>query len=66
MCSPLIFFFPLLEQDDLPRIYLEIAAMKLLCHQHICRLYQVLETPTKIYMVLEYCPGGELFDYIGE
>ena len=25
---------------------------------------QVLETETKIYMVLEYCPGGELFDYI--
>ena len=25
---------------------------------------QVLETDTKIYMVLEYCPGGELFDYI--
>ena len=26
--------------------------------------HQVLETDTKIYMVLEYCPGGELFDYI--
>ena len=26
--------------------------------------FQVLETDTKIYMVLEYCPGGELFDYI--
>jgi maternal embryonic leucine zipper kinase len=25
---------------------------------------KVLETETKIYMVLEYCPGGELFDYI--
>lgn len=23
-----------------------------------------METETKIYMVLEYCPGGELFDYI--
>ena len=59
---------------------LEIAAMKVLCHQNICKLlqvlpqgffffqfssvFQVLETDTKIYMVLEYCPGGELFDYI--
>ena len=25
---------------------------------------QVIETDTKIFMVLEYCPGGELFDYI--
>jgi len=50
--------------EDLPRIRLEIAAMKVLCHQNICKLFQVLETDTKIYMVLEYCPGGELFDYI--
>ena len=27
-------------------------------------LIQVIETETKIFMVLEYCPGGELFDYI--
>ncbi|XP_015470876.1 maternal embryonic leucine zipper kinase isoform X5 [Parus major] len=51
-------------QDDLPRVKLEIDAMKDLSHQHICRLYQVIETPKKIFMVLEYCPGGELFDYI--
>ncbi|XP_068219010.1 maternal embryonic leucine zipper kinase-like [Palaemon carinicauda] len=52
--------------DDLPRIYLEIEAMKQLTHQHICKLYQVLETDMKIFMILEYCPGGELFDYIVE
>jgi len=50
--------------EDLPRIRLEIAAMKVLCHQNICKLLQVLENETKIFMVLEYCPGGELFDYI--
>ncbi|XP_042241673.1 maternal embryonic leucine zipper kinase-like isoform X2 [Homarus americanus] len=52
--------------EDLPRIHLEIGAMKQLAHQHVCKLYQVLETDTKIFMVLEYCPGGELFDYIVE
>ncbi|XP_050724800.1 maternal embryonic leucine zipper kinase-like [Eriocheir sinensis] len=52
--------------EDLPRIYLEIEAMKQLSHQHICKLYQVIETDSKIFMVLEYCPGGELFDYIVE
>uniref|UniRef100_A0A8C2GT37 Maternal embryonic leucine zipper kinase n=1 Tax=Cyprinus carpio TaxID=7962 RepID=A0A8C2GT37_CYPCA len=50
--------------DDLPRVKLEIEAMKNLSHQHVCRLYHVIETSSKIYMVLEYCPGGELFDYI--
>uniref|UniRef100_A0A3Q2Z912 Maternal embryonic leucine zipper kinase n=1 Tax=Kryptolebias marmoratus TaxID=37003 RepID=A0A3Q2Z912_KRYMA len=50
--------------DDLPRVKLEIEAMKNLSHQHICRLYHVIETSSQIFMVLEYCPGGELFDYI--
>ena len=26
--------------------------------------YQVISTPTDIFMVMEYVPGGELFDYI--
>ncbi|XP_029289437.1 LOW QUALITY PROTEIN: maternal embryonic leucine zipper kinase [Cottoperca gobio] len=50
--------------DDLPRVKVEIEAMKNLSHQHVCRLYQAIETSTQIFIVLEYCPGGELFDYI--
>uniref|UniRef100_A0A8C4IXT2 Maternal embryonic leucine zipper kinase n=1 Tax=Dicentrarchus labrax TaxID=13489 RepID=A0A8C4IXT2_DICLA len=50
--------------DDLPRVKVEIEAMKSLSHQHVCRLYHVIETSTQIFMVLEYCTGGELFDYI--
>ncbi|XP_073737442.1 maternal embryonic leucine zipper kinase isoform X5 [Callorhinus ursinus] len=50
--------------SDLPRVKTEIEALKNLRHQHICQLYHVLETANKIFMVLEYCPGGELFDYI--
>ncbi|KAG8014815.1 Maternal embryonic leucine zipper kinase [Nibea albiflora] len=50
--------------DDLPRVKVEIEAMKSLSHQHVCRLYHVIETSTQIFMVLEYCVGGELFDYI--
>lgn len=51
---------------ELPRIYNEIKCLKRLKHQNIARLYQVFETQTTIYLVLEYCPGGELFDYIVE
>lgn len=28
-----------------------------------CR-YEVIYTPTDIYMVMEFVPGGELFDFI--
>ncbi|XP_033115584.1 maternal embryonic leucine zipper kinase-like isoform X2 [Anneissia japonica] len=50
--------------DDLPRVKTEIKALQELVHQHICTLYEVVETEKKIFMVMEYCPGGELFDYI--
>lgn len=57
--------FDVNTQDDLPRIRLEIEAMKTLSHQNVCKLFQVIETDSKIFMILEYCPDGELFDYIG-
>lgn len=49
---------------ELPRIYNEIECLKKLKHKNIAKLYQVFETRTTIYLVLEYCAGGELFDYI--
>ncbi|XP_054706769.1 maternal embryonic leucine zipper kinase-like [Uloborus diversus] len=52
--------------DDLPRVQLEIEALKNLSHPHICKLYQVIETESHYFLVLEYCSGGELFDYIIE
>eukprot|EP01118_Nematostelium_gracile_P012252 TRINITY_DN4444_c0_g1_i3.p1 TRINITY_DN4444_c0_g1~~TRINITY_DN4444_c0_g1_i3.p1 ORF type:complete len:170 (+),score=26.28 TRINITY_DN4444_c0_g1_i3:51-512(+) len=46
------------------KIRREITNMKLFRHPHIIRLYDVIETPTDIFMIMEYVPGGELFDYI--
>ncbi|KRZ67397.1 Maternal embryonic leucine zipper kinase [Trichinella papuae] len=51
-------------KKDLPRVKTEINALKHLCHQNIGRLYEVIETERKYFLVLEYCTGGELFDYI--
>ncbi|KAL6644876.1 hypothetical protein ACP70R_016484 [Stipagrostis hirtigluma subsp. patula] len=44
----------------------EIKILKLFIHPHIIRLYEVIYTPTDIYVVMEYCKYGELFDYIVE
>ncbi|XP_059286340.1 CBL-interacting serine/threonine-protein kinase 1-like isoform X1 [Lycium ferocissimum] len=42
----------------------EICTLKVLKHPNVVRLYEVLASKTKIYMVLEYVNGGELFDKI--
>ncbi|XP_060216138.1 CBL-interacting serine/threonine-protein kinase 3-like isoform X3 [Lycium barbarum] len=42
----------------------EIATMKLIRHPHVVQLYEVLASKTKIFIVLEFVTGGELFDKI--
>ncbi|XP_027202280.2 LOW QUALITY PROTEIN: maternal embryonic leucine zipper kinase-like [Dermatophagoides pteronyssinus] len=50
--------------QDLQRVRIEIEALKVLQHDNIAKMLQVIETDTDIYLVLEYCSGGELFDYL--
>ncbi|CAI6002045.1 unnamed protein product [Closterium sp. NIES-64] len=38
--------------------------MKLVRHPNVVRLYEVLASRTKIYIILEFVTGGELFDKI--
>ncbi|KAG6335728.1 hypothetical protein ID866_3352 [Astraeus odoratus] len=42
----------------------EIVIMKLIDHPNILRLYDVWETSSDLYLILEYAEGGELFDHI--
>jgi serine/threonine protein kinase len=43
---------------------LEIKVLKLLNHPHIIKLIDAFETSDSVYMVLEQCNGGELFDHV--
>lgn len=52
--------------DDLHRVTLELQALRSFSHNNICQLYQVMETDTHFFLVMEYCSGGELFDHIVE
>ncbi|GMK58508.1 hypothetical protein CspeluHIS016_0505400 [Cutaneotrichosporon spelunceum] len=42
----------------------EIVIMKLIDHPNVLSLYDVWETNDDLYLVMEYVPGGELFDYL--
>ncbi len=47
---------------QLEKIKREIAILKKCCHPHIVGLKEVIDDPSsdKIYLILEYLPGGEV------
>ncbi|KAH6827631.1 SOS3-interacting protein 1 [Perilla frutescens var. hirtella] len=44
----------------------EISIMKLVRHQNVMHLEEVMATKTKIYFVMEYAKGGELFKVVAK
>ncbi len=42
----------------------EINILKVMAHPHVIRMYELIDSPTELFMVMEYVSGGELFDYI--
>ena len=47
------------------KIRREIEIMKKIeDHKNIIKLYQVLQTDEQLFLITDYCEGGELFDYL--
>ena len=53
-----------LDQKTQRLVAREIANMERVHHPNIVRLYEVVETLAKLYLVMEYAGGGELFTKI--
>ena len=50
--------------DDYQSVKQEINILKSVKHKHIVQLYDVLQTPRHIFIIMEYCEGKDLLDYI--
>jgi len=55
-----------LKKEELQLLSREINIMKKLQHKNIVQLHDIYETATDLFLVLEFVPGGELFDQIVE
>ena len=54
----------IVDAGDVERVSREIHILKLIRHPHIVRLYEIVESTKQLYLIMEYAPGGELFDFI--
>ena len=50
--------------SDTNRMIKEIEILKSVKHPHVIQLYEIIETETQIYLIMEYASKGELFNYI--
>merc|ERR1712154_667394 len=54
------------QMKNVDRFKQEIAIMKMMDHPNIIKLFETFEDHRNIYLVMELCAGGELFDRIIE
>ena len=52
------------QQNVFEKVKREIKVLRQFSHPHIVKHYEFIDTPSDIFMVIEYAAGGELFDYI--
>lgn len=50
--------------NDIERVAREIHILKIVRHPHIIQMYEIIETSTRLYIIMEHCCNGELFSYI--
>lgn len=53
-----------LDEVSKAHLFQEVRCMKLVQHPNVVRLYEVIDTATKLYLVLELGDGGDLYEYI--
>lgn len=54
------------SEADLVRIRREVQIMSSVRHPNIVHIYEVFENSEKMILVMEYCSGGELYDYLSQ
>ena len=54
----------ILQKEDLDRIIREMSILSKMDHSNVIKVYQIFEDEKNYFIIMEYCEGGELFNYI--
>ena len=54
----------MIKRNQVEHIKAERKIMELVDHPFIVKLKYAFQNPSKLYLVMDYCPGGELFFHI--
>ena len=55
-----------LDEISKAHLFQEVRCMQLVQHPNVVRLYEVIDTQTKLFLVLELGDGGDLYDYVSK
>eukprot|EP00668_Euglena_longa_P004829 GGOE01005655.1.p1 GENE.GGOE01005655.1~~GGOE01005655.1.p1 ORF type:complete len:614 (-),score=186.18 GGOE01005655.1:400-2241(-) len=55
------------QKTEFDKVMMEIEIMKSLQHPNVVKMYEVIDDPEsgKVYLIMEYCSGGRIFDLEG-
>ncbi len=54
----------IVDVSDVERVTREIHILKQIRHPNLIQLYEIIETPKQLFLVMEYVSEGELFELI--
>ena len=54
----------IVEKEDLERIVREMSILSKMDHKNVIKVFQIYEDSNNFLIIMEYCEGGELFNYI--
>eukprot|EP00049_Salpingoeca_infusionum_P012423 m.227500 g.227500 ORF g.227500 m.227500 type:complete len:591 (+) comp15179_c0_seq1:308-2080(+) len=55
-----------LSPQSIRKVMREVRIMKQVDHPNIVKLFEVIDTPERLFLVMEYAAGGEVFDFLVE
>lgn len=53
-----------MTSEEIEEIGDEVYILGALDHPNVCKYYETYEDHRYLYLVMEYCEGGELFEYL--